>query len=81
MACSTSATAGIRSLAVQDAKIYLTRTFFSISADTWEGLEPKVKAKLLGHEVWDPANEKKVREMQREHARRMHSMDDFDPDR
>lgn len=63
---------------VQEAKEYLTRTFFGISANTWGGLDAKTKSRLLGHEVWDPANEKKVRELQKEAARRMNSMDDFD---
>ena len=61
----------------QEAKEYITRTFFTISPDTWEGLDDKRKGKLMEREIWVPENEVKWRQLQKEHAKRQRG-DDFD---
>jgi hypothetical protein len=63
----------------QDAKEYLTRTFFHVSNDTWDGLDDKRKTKFMQEEVWIPENEEKIRQAMKLRARQAQTMDDFEP--
>lgn len=64
----------------QEAQEYLTRDFFGISADNWEGFDSKRKAKLLQAEVWLPENYKRVREAMKQRARAARDFDDYEPE-
>jgi hypothetical protein len=64
----------------QEDKEYITRTFFTFSADTWEGLDNKQKGRLMEHEIWVPENEERFRHQQKLQGRRNRSFDDFDPE-
>jgi hypothetical protein len=63
----------------EEAKEYITRTFFTISADTWEGLDDKRREKLMEREIWIPEQEAKWRQMQKDYAKQR-MQDDFDSD-
>lgn len=63
-----------------EAKEYLTRTFFGVSADNWEGFDAKRRAKLLQEEVWLPENEARVREAMKQRARAARDFDDYEPE-
>jgi hypothetical protein len=61
----------------QEDKEYLTRTFQSISAHTWEGLDDKVKGRYMADEIWIPEKEAAYRQREKEWARKNKTFGDI----